>query len=246
MKRYLRIYLFISLLILLCSKPALTPLAPEDEFERAREFFEHKKYDMAIKAFERIIFYHATSEFVDDAQFYLARTYFEKKDYAQAITEFEYLIKNFPNTPFLEPSYFLKAKAYFLKSPSYEKDQTETKDAIAALEDFITRFPNSPYNDSARILILQGRSRLAKKELENGRLYLKMKEYPAAVLYFKYVIENYPETPFADEAQYLLGLSYEKLGKKQEAQEIYTKLLENQVWKKRAEKRIRSLGVEKP
>ncbi|MCX7994506.1 MAG: outer membrane protein assembly factor BamD [candidate division WOR-3 bacterium] len=236
----------IVFLVIFCNKQPLAPLDPDDEFERAREFFYRKKYDLAIKSFERIIFYHASTEFVDDAQFYLARCYFEKKDFTQAITEFEYLIRNFPNTPFFEPSHFLRAKAYFLKSPGYEKDQSETKEAISLLDDFITRFPNSIYSDSARILILQARSRLAKKELENGRLYFKMKEYDAAVLYFKYVIENYPETQFADEARFLLGLSYEKLAKKQEALESYKELLKNEEWKKHAEKRIQGLGIERP
>ncbi|MGQ9664612.1 MAG: outer membrane protein assembly factor BamD [bacterium] len=228
-----------------CSKPVLAPLTAEDEFARAMNFFNNKKYDPAIQSFERIIFYHASTEFVDDAQFYLACAYFEKKDYAQAITEFEYLIKNFPNSPFLEQSFLLRAKAYFLKSPGYEKDQTETREAISLLEDFLTRFPVSIYSDSARTVILQARNRLAKKELESGRLYLKMKEYDSAVLYFKYVIENYPETPSADESKFLLAQTYERTGRKEEASQIYKDLLENSNWKHKAESRIKKLRIEK-
>jgi len=237
----------IGLLIMLCScsKQVLAPLEPEDEFERAMEFFNNKKYDSAIQSFERIIFYHASTEFVDDAQFYLARAYFEKKDYTQAITEFEYLIKNFPNTPFLEQSFLLRAKAYFLKAPGYEKDQTETKEAISLLDDFLTRFPISSYSDTAKALILQARNRLAKKEMENGRLYMKIKEYDSSILYFKYVIDNYPETPSADEAKFLMGQTYEKIGKKEEAYELYRELLDNNHWKRKAEIRIKKLKIEK-
>ncbi|MEO0185157.1 MAG: outer membrane protein assembly factor BamD [candidate division WOR-3 bacterium] len=231
--------------VVFCSKQVLAPLEPEDEFERAMEYFNNKKYDSAIKSFEKIIFYHASTEFVDDAQFHLARAYFEKKDYTQAITEFEYLIRNFPNTPFLEQSYLLRAKAYFLKAPGYEKDQTETKESISLLDDFMTRFPNSPYSDTAKSLILEARNRLAKKELENGRLYYKIKEYDSAILYFKYVIENYPETPSADEARYYLGQAYEKVGKKEQAYESYKELLDNDQWKNKVENRIKKLKIEK-
>lgn len=239
--KILLIFLFIS-----CSKQVLAPLPPEDEFERAMEFFNNKKYNSAIQSFEKIIFYHTGTEFVDDAQFYLARSYFEEKDYNQAITEFEYLIKNFPNSPFLEQSYFIRAKAYFLKSPGYEKDQTETKEAVSLLDDFLTRFPNSSYGDSARVLILQARNRLAKKELENGRFYFKIKEYDSAVLYLKYVVESYPETPSANEAKFLLGQTYEKMGKKEEAYEVYKGLVDDAKWKEKAEVRIKKLGFEKP
>jgi len=244
--QFFRLIILLSSFILFCGKQELAPLEPGDEFERAMEFYNQKKYDVAIKSFEKIIFYYASTEFVDDAQFYLAKSYFEKKDYNQAITEFEYLIKNFPNSPFFEQSYLLRAKAYFLKSPGYEKDQTETKEAISLFDDFITRFPNSSYSDSARLLILQARNRLAKKELENGRLYLKMKEYESAILYFRYVIENYPETPSADESKFLLGIAYEKVNKNEDAYEIYKGLLENEVWKKSAEKRIKRLKIENP
>lgn len=229
-----------------CSKQVLAPLTAEDEFERAMNFFNNKKYDAAIQSFEKIIFYNASTEFVDDAQFYLARAYFEKKDYAQAITEFEYLIKNFSNTPFLEQSFLLRAKAYFLKSPGYEKDQTEIREAISLLDDFLTRFPVSIYSDSARTLILQARNRLAKKEFESGRLYLKMKEYESAILYFKYVIENYPETPSADESKFLLAQTYERTDRKEDASRIYKELLENSNFKHKAESRIKKLQVEKP
>ncbi|MEO0094712.1 MAG: outer membrane protein assembly factor BamD [candidate division WOR-3 bacterium] len=241
-----KLRLLILCFVVFCSKQMLAPLEPEDEFERAMEFYNNKKYDSAIKSFEKIIFYHASTEFVDDAQFYLAKSYFEKRDYNQAITEFDYLIKNFPNSPFLEQGYLLRAKAYFLKAPGYEKDQTETKEAISLFDDFITRFPNSSYGDSVRLLILQARNRLAKKELENGRLYLKMKEYESAILYFKYVIENYPETPSADESKFLLAFTYEKVNKIQEAYEKYKELLENENWKRAAEKRIKRLKIEKP
>ncbi|MEO0122896.1 MAG: outer membrane protein assembly factor BamD [candidate division WOR-3 bacterium] len=244
--RIAKLKFLIFCIVIFCSKQVIAPLEPEDEFERAMEFYKHKKYDSAIKSFEKIIFYHASTEFVDDAQFYLAKSYFEKKDYNQAITEFEYLIKNFSNSPFLEQSYLLRAKAYYLKSPGYEKDQTETKEAISLFDDFITRFPNSSYGDSVRLLILQARNRLAKKELENGRLYFKMKEYESAILYFKYVIENYPETPSADESKFLLALTYEKINRKQEAYEIYKELRETEGWKKSAEKRIKRLQIEKP
>ncbi len=244
--RNAKLKLLIFCFFIFCSKQMIAPLAPEDEFERAMEFYNHKKYDPAIKSFEKIIFYHASTEFVDDAQFYLAKSYFEKKDYSQAITELEYLIKNFSNSPYLEQSYLLRAKAYYLKSPGYEKDQTETKEAISLFDDFITRFPNSSYGDSVRLWTLQARNRLAKKELENGRLYLKMKEYESAILYFKYVIENYPETPSADESKFLIALTYEKVNKIQEAYEKYKELLESEIWKKSAEKRMKRLKIENP
>ncbi|MEO0107171.1 MAG: outer membrane protein assembly factor BamD [candidate division WOR-3 bacterium] len=245
MKKGLKLVILLVFFIGMCSKQILTPLAPEDEFERAMEFFKNKKYDIAIQAFERIIFYHAGSEYVDDAQFYLGRTYFEKKDYNQAIVEFDYLIKNFANSPYLEEAYLFRAKSALLKSPSYEKDQTETKEAIALFDEFLTRFPSSRFTEEVRGYILFARDRLAKKELENGKLYIKLKEPKAAMLYFKYLIENYPETSSANEAKYQLALIYEQNKELDEALNLYKELLEDVNWKAKAESRIKKIESKK-
>ncbi len=237
----MRIKMLLIFFIILCSRQALAPLAPDDEFERASEFLKKRKYDMAIQAFERIIFYHAGSEYVDDAQFYLGRAYLEKKDYNQAIVEFDYLIKNFPNSPYLEEAYLLRARASLLKSPGYDKDQTETKEAIGLFDEFLTRFPNSRFTEEVRGYILSARDRLARKELENGKLYIKLKEPKSAMLYFKYIIENYPETSSANEAKYQLALIYEKNNQLEEALNLYKELREDTNWRERAERRIKKI-----
>jgi outer membrane protein assembly factor BamD len=223
----------------------LTPLDPEDEFVRAMSFFENKKYDIALQAFERILFYHPSSEFVDDAQYWLARTYFEKKDYEQAIIEYDYLIKNFSTSRFLEDAFFYQAKSYLLKAPDFAKDASEIENAIGRFDQFLTRFPNSKHTDEVRDLILAARSRLAKKEVENGKLYIKMGEKNAALLYFKYVIDNYPETTVSNEARYHAAILYEEKGQIEEAIDLYKQLLEQEEWKEKAEKKIKILAKSK-
>jgi len=227
--------------LVICSKQVLNPLPPDVEFERGRDFLENKKYNKAIESFERIVFYYASSEYVDDAQYWLGRSSFEKKDYTQAIIEFEYLIKNFPNSQFLEQAYLYRAKAYFLKSPGYDKDQSETGKATKFLDQFLTQFPNSEYTDEVKNLILQARERLAKKEFENGRLYLRLNEPDAALLYFQYLITNYPETKFSLEAKYYAASIYEKKGELDQALRLYKELIGEQGWKIKAEKKIKKI-----
>jgi len=239
---------FISALVLClfigCSKQVLAPLDAEDEFERAMSFFNNKKYGQAIKGFERVIFYHAASEYVDDAQYWLGRSYFINKEYAQAIIEFDYLVKNFSSSSFLEDAYLFRAKSYLYNAPGYDKDQTETREAIGYLDEFLTRFPNSKNTDEAKQLILTARSRMAKKELESGKLYVKMQEYEAAIIYFRYIIENFPETIAISEAKYCLAGIYEKKGLKENALALYKDLLEDNGWKDKAEKRIKLIEKE--
>ncbi len=235
------------LIMLSCgSKPAVRTMPADAEFERSRELLQARKYNRAIQGFERIIFYHPTSELVDDAQYWLAQTYFLMKDYNQAITEFEYLIKNFPASTYLEDAYYYRAVAFLNNAPGVDRDQTKTMDAIDYLDEFLTRFPNSQRTNEVRTLILDARQRLAKKELNNARLYLKLKEFKAAEIYFtRYVIEAYPETPAALEAKYLLANLYVRQGKVNSALALYEELLTIDNWRDRAQSQIQKLKNKK-
>lgn len=244
--KLIQILLVASLFLSGCvTRPELAQLPAEEEFQRAQGYFENRQYDRSIQGFERIIFYHPSSEFVDDAQYWLARTYFAKKDFAQAVIEFDYLIKNFSASTFIEEANFYRAKSYIEQAPGWDRDQTETNEAINYLDEFLTRYPNSKYTNEVKGLILTARNRLALKELESGKLYLKLKEPDAAAKYFLFVIETYPETESEVEAKYHLAGIYRQQRRTEEALALYRELLDQPGWKTRAEKKIRELEIKK-
>jgi outer membrane protein assembly factor BamD len=223
------------------TKQKLAPLDPEDEFTRATAFFQQGKFTDAIQAFERILFYHPTSEFVDDAQYWLGRSYYEQKDYDQAIVEFDYLIRNFTTSRFIEETYLFKAKAYLMKAPGYEKDPTELENAINMFNTYLTRFPNSEHTEEIRTMILEARNTLARKELENGKLYAKLSEPDAALVYFNYIINTYPETVHCAEAKYFAAEAYEEKKEYAKALALYTELQDEDIWKDKVLPRIERL-----
>jgi outer membrane protein assembly factor BamD len=234
--------LLIVVTVIACTpRQTLIPLEADAEYERAISLFENKKYDQAIQAFERILFHHPSSEFVDDAQYWLGRTYLEQKQYDQAIIEFDYLIRNFPKSAQLEQAYFHRARAHLLGAPGYEKDLSDLKIAIRVFDEFLTRYPNSEHTDDVRKEILSARDLLAKKELENGKLYEKLKETSAALLYYEHIMNNYPETGSAGEARYRSAQLHEQMGETEKALELYKELLDDEKWQDGAAERIADL-----
>jgi outer membrane protein assembly factor BamD len=141
----------------------------------------------------------------------------------------------------VEEAHFYRAKANFLGAPSYEKDLSDLKRAIQLFDEFLTRYPNSEHTDEARQEILNARNLLAKKELENGKLYEKLKEPEAALLYYEYIYKNYPETESAGEATYRRARILEGQGHFEAALELYNELLEDENWQKDAADRIAEL-----
>ena len=82
-----------------------------------------------------------------------------------------------------------------------------TQDALIALEDVITRFPDTSYARDARLKIDLTRDHLAGKEMTVGRFYLRRQHYLAAVNRFKNVIAEYGNTTHAPEAAVSHGRS---------------------------------------
>ncbi len=222
-----------------CSKGIRPALDAEDEYQRAMDFYQKKDYKHALDGFQRIIFTYPGSEYADDAQFYLARSYFQTKDYLQAAMEFEFLIKNFAHSPYQEEAALLQAVSYFKRTPSYYRDQTMTRKALELIEDFLKNYPQTRFEKEARQTLLECREKLARKELENGKFYLKIKEYASAEIYFRSVIDNYPEVTCVREAKFWLGESLYRRGRLDEARDIYQEILNGKdQWQKKAQDRL--------
>lgn len=237
----------IILLLASCAaRETIDPLTPADEFERAMSLYESKRFLKAAEAFERVLFNFPSSEYVDDAQFWLGRSYLELRNYDQAIIEFDYLIRHFSNSALMEDAFFFRARAYRLAAPSYDKDPGKLNQAVRLFDEFLTRYPNSKYTDDARKEILEARDILARKELENGKIYEKMKEPGAALLYYEYVINNYAETGAAGEARYRRARLTEEQGRLDEALEMYRQIIDDEQWGEPAARRVAELEKRRP
>ena len=86
-------------------------------------------------------------------------------------------------------------------SNSFQRDQSDTKYALEQLQMFIEDFPESKYIKEAENDISLLRNKLAQKDYEVGRMYVKLEEYEAAIIYFQSVLNSYYDTKFSDEAR---------------------------------------------
>ena len=59
---------------------------------------------------------------------------------------------------------------------------------------FIEDFPGSDHIYDAEDAIVSLRLKLAHKDYESGRMYLKLEEYESALIYFRSVLNNYYDT----------------------------------------------------
>jgi outer membrane protein assembly factor BamD len=211
-----------------CSKESIQQGLPADDiYDISMEAFNNRKYGKAIEGFKRLVFEHPGSELIDEAQFYLGESYFYSRDYENAVVEYKFLIQSFPESPYLDDATYKLALTYFKASPPYYLDQRRTNEALKIIERFIAHFPESELFDEAQDVREKCLSKLSRKEMENGKLYYKLGHYESAELYLLEVVESYPSSEYIEESRYMLALCYLKLGRNEEAKEIFVDLSEN-------------------
>ena len=210
-----------------CGGKAVRPVLPlSEQYTLAKKHYDQKKYRQAIEEFQKLIFNYPGATVVDTAIYYLANSYFNQKDYATAAGEFKKILTNYPNSTWLDDAAFMVALSDMKQSAPAELDQQFTILALDEFNDFVETYPDSPLVPQAREKISELRNKLAKKTYKNGYLYLRTKDYPAALLYFKEVLENYPDTVWAKEALFRIAEANRLQNKIPEALEVYKRFME--------------------
>ena len=191
------------------AKKGVIKLDAEDSYARGKEFFEHKKYVDAMEDFKNVVYNFAGTRIASEASYYLAECYFLTKDFEAAIEEYQHLVSDYPSSSYADAAQYKVALCYFKESPIYSRDQSQYCDkAVAELEVFFQRYPDSPYKQKAEDLLGQVQDKLAHKDFDAARVYFKSKYYKAARIYLDGIIKTYPATTWAGQARQLLDTIY--------------------------------------
>ena len=167
-------------------------------YDKSVALYEAEKFDDAAYGFDLVTRMGRGTNFSKDAQFYLAESYFLDKDYIIAASEYERFISYYPQDERREQVEYKIAVCFYEQSPRYRLDQTATKRAIQLFQLFNTKYPDSEYVIESASKIDELRNKLAKKDFEAGEFYLRTDRYVAASIYFDQVIDQYPESKWAE------------------------------------------------
>lgn len=201
----------------------------EVAFEKAKNQYDNENYSEAARAFETVISIGRGTDYGQEAQYYLAESYFKSRRYLVAAAEYERYIQFHPNSPRREEVSFKEALSYYHLSPRYKLDQTYTRRAIEKFRLFNSRFPNSEYSDEAAEYITGLREKLARKEFNAAQFYKRTDRFNAAAVYYDKVVDEYPETKWAELAlveQIDAYILYAENSIPERQQERYEKALE--------------------
>ena len=205
-KLYLILLLF---LFTSCGTYKVSSESSSNKIDYVKNLIEDEKYSRAIDELNYIMFNDPLSEYTALAQFYIGECYFYLNDFSQSIIEYnKYLTRNDSIEELVKKSQFMLCKCYFNISLEYNKDQSDTYIAIEKLQYFIEKETMRDYIEDIEIMILDLRTKLAKKDFYTAKLYIKLEELDAAIIYYKNIVNDYYDTEFVNSALANISLIY--------------------------------------
>ncbi|MBM4170073.1 MAG: outer membrane protein assembly factor BamD [Ignavibacteria bacterium] len=182
------------------SSDATIQMSAEERYARGMSLYEDEDYLEAIDEFRIVTLQFQGTALADDAQFMMGESRFGREEYLLAAYEYELLYQTMPTSEYVSRARYRRAESFYrLSAPSY-LDQENTKKAIDAFQAFIEYYPTDALVSEAEKKIAELNSKLARKEYENGLIYMKMEYYRAAMVSFEYILEHFHDTPFAEPA----------------------------------------------
>lgn len=181
-------------------------------YNSAKNLLDGGAYKQAARGFDEVERQHPYSKWATKAQIMSAFAYYLDNDYDDAIIALDRFIQLNPSHKDVPYAYYLKGLSYYEQISTVDRDQAMTENALATLNELLTRFPESTYSRDAKIKIDLTYDSLAGKEMEIGRYYLFQDQYLAAINRFKRVVDEYQTTTHVPEALLRLTEAYMALG----------------------------------
>jgi outer membrane protein assembly factor BamD len=178
---------------------------------------DSENWVQAAKQFDEVERQHPYSIWARRAMLMSAFCYYQGNKYTDAINTADGFISLHPGSKEVAYAFYLKAISLYEQIVSVDRDQTDTEQALTALQDVVQRFPNTEYARDASLKVDLTLDHLAGKEMEVGRYYLVRKDYIGAINRFKVVVERYQRTSQIAEALERLTEAYYAMGLYNEA-----------------------------
>ncbi|MFO8234170.1 MAG: outer membrane protein assembly factor BamD [Bacteroidales bacterium] len=193
-------------------------------FYLAKAYYETKDYILAKNYFQEFYRTFGDHSWAEDAQFLSAycdyllspRPSLDQSNTREAINGFQMFIRRYPGSDKVQESRELiedlqnklAEKSYIAARLYY--DMEDYKAAIIALNNSLKDYPESPYREEIRFLILKSKFLLASnsvKQKEEERFQSALDEYYT-------FIDQYPDSEYQKEVEKIYEVTQEKLNNK--------------------------------
>ena len=181
---------------------ALKTNDPQYAYEQALKYHNEGKWRQASELFTACRHIYQSSPRGDSLSFYNARCKFKDHNWDEAATMLDEFRRKYGRSPFIEDAEGMYALCHYYMSPEPQRDQGVTTEAIIAITEFISRYPDSEKRPEFEEMLKTLTERLMEKSYLNAYTYFKIGRYKSAIVAFKNSLKQYPNTPRKEDIMY--------------------------------------------
>ena len=191
-------------------------------YSEARDETAAGAYDKAATLYEKLEGRGVGTVLAQQAQLERAYVLYKANEKPQALAAIERFIKLNPTSPALDYALYLKGVINFnddlglfgnlSRQDLSERDQRASRDSYQSFKQLVDQFPNSRYAEDARVRMDYIVNSLASYEVHVARYYLRRGAYLAAANRAQQTVQEFQQSPAAEEALAILVRSYDHLG----------------------------------
>ncbi len=193
-------------------RPSTTLAQSRDEYLAGLKALETADYAAAMDSLQRVARGPSYIVYSPLARLRLADALFYQEQYDEAVEGYRGFIETSAGDPNLHYAYFRLAESrvkaiagdFFLVPPSDRRDQKRVRAALAALQDFTLRFPDSPYVVEALQMQDKMTSVIASFEMEVARFYMSRSKPLGAVGRLQRLVVDLPSARRLEDARIAL------------------------------------------
>lgn len=178
------------------------------KYQAALRYYDTHDYNKVVTLLRDVAPVYSGTLREDTIQFYAAASFHHIGDYTTSGGLLEDFRRIYGQTsPFREQAEMMYAMGLYYSSPPAERDQTDTRRAIVAINEFLERYPESARREAMAGFAKELQEKLYDKEFLNARSYYKTQKYKSAVVALRNALDASPANPHREEMMYLAARS---------------------------------------
>ena len=228
MKKLLLIFfLFGFLLLNNCSKNEKIEIIKIEEYKIENQMikayqegmvaFKKQYYIEAAKKFNEAEILFPQSDWAPKSSLMAAYAYYIDDYNNRAILELINFFKKYPNNPNSSYAHYLLAMAYYDEIVDKKKDLEPLKNSKKQFEYVVKNYPNTEFSLDSKFKLDLINEMIASKEMFIARHYIQKEKWIPAINRLKFIVTEYDNTIFIEEALHRLVEIYYKIGLEDES-----------------------------
>ena len=184
-------------------------------FDKAIKDVEKGRYEVARLTLQTLINTYDTSEYLAKAKLAIADSWFREggsNGMAQAEAEYKDFILFYPQLEEAAESQEKICMIHYKQMEKADRDNTHALRAEEECKQLLIQFPNSKFAPRVAQLLRNIQEAIGEGEYRVGDFYHRKGSHPASANRLQNLVDTYPLYSKADEALFMLGDSYSKMG----------------------------------